>query len=196
MTIEQVKCKLQSMLTPKRFAHSLAVRDASIRLAQHYGVDEHKAAAAGLLHDCAKGLSEEQLLKLADEFGILIDSIQKSEAGLLHAPIGAELARKEFDVHDREILTAIRYHTTGCEDMGLLAKIICLADFIAEGRNFPEVEDLRRIAFADLDAALLMGMDLTIKHVISKGSLIHPDTVKARNNLILRNPQPGIKACD
>lgn len=187
MTIEEVKNKLQSMLTPKRFAHSLAVRDASVKLAQHYGVDEYKAAVAGLVHDCAKGLSDEQLLNFAEEFGILIDIIQKSEAGLLHAQVGAELARKEFDVHDEEILTAIRYHTTGCEDMSMLTKILYLSDYMAEGRNFPEVEDLRRIAFVDLDAALLMGMDLTIKHVISKGSLIHPDTVKARNNLVLRN---------
>ena len=187
MTMDEMIEKLQNMVTPKRFRHSLAVRDAALQLSSKYGGDEEKAAVAGLVHDCAKGLADMEMLKLADEFGILIDSVHRTEINILHAPVGAMLARNEFGITDEEVFKAIRYHTTGCENMGLITKILYIADYIAEGRNFPEVEDLRKVAYINLDAAVLMGMDLTIQYVISKNGLVHPDTINARNYLILEN---------
>lgn len=187
MTIQEITEKLQYMMPSKRFKHSMGVKDAALKLARRYGADEEKAIIAGLIHDCAKGLSKEDLLKLAEEFGIVIDDVQRTEVKLLHAPIGAEIARREFGIDDDEILKAIRYHTTGCKNMDLLTKIIYVADYIEEGRRFPEVQELRRIAFINLDAAVIMGMDLTIQYIISENGLIHEDTVQARNYLIAIN---------
>ncbi len=188
MTIEQMTEKLKCMVTPEKLVHSLAVKDAIVRLSQVYGGSPEKAAAAGLVHDCAKSLDNEELLKLAGEFGILVDSIQEREPAILHAPVGAELARIEFGIIDSEILNAIRCHTTGCEGMGLLSRLLYVADYISEDRAFPEVESLRKVSSVNLDAAVIMGMDLSIRHVISKGGLIHPDTISARNSMIQKNP--------
>lgn len=188
MTLDEITGKLKGMLSEKRFRHSLSVQEMAVKLAKAYGGDEEKAALAGLIHDCAKSKPDEELLKLAGEFGILVDNIQKAEPGLLHAVVGAELAKRYFGIEDGEILDAVRYHTTGCEDMALMTRIIYTADYIAQDRQFPGVEDLRKTAFENLDAAVLMGLDLTIKHVLSKNGLIHPDTVNARNFMIITFP--------
>ena len=102
----------------------------------------------------------------------------------MHAPLGAEIASKEYGVDDVEILDSIRFHTTGRENMGILEKVIFLADYIEPGRNFPGVEEIREQAFEDIDSAMTMALDKSLKFVISKGALIHPLTVKARNYMI------------
>ena len=187
LTIEEITEKLKNMLKPKRFLHCLAVKDSCLQLAQIYGANKQKAGLAGLLHDCAKSLTDEQLLEQSERFGILVDDIQRAETSILHAPIGAELARKDFGIEDEEILSAIRSHTTGCENMGLLAKILYVADCIAEDRLFSGVDNLRRVACKNLNAAVIMGMDIAIKFVIERNKLIHPDTIRARNYMILKH---------
>lgn len=188
MNYEQMAQKLMEMLSKKKFEHSLQVKDSAIKLAFIHNGDIEKAAIAGLLHDCAKCMTNEELLIKAEEYSILLDDVLRKEAGILHAAVGAEFARREFEVADTEILNAIRYHTTGNEKMGLLEKIIYIADYISEDRKFMEVEELRKVVREDLNAGVLMGMDLTITHVISKGRLIHPITINARNSLIIENP--------
>ena len=187
LTIEEITQKLENMLTTKRLMHSIAVKNSCLQLAQKYEVDAEKAILAGLLHDCAKSLTDDQLLKLSEEFGILADDIQRAEASMLHAPIGAALASRNFAIDDEEILKAIRYHTTGCENMSLLTKILYVADYIAEERSFPEVDNLRRVAFKNLNASVIMGMDITIKFIIERNKLIHPDTIRARNYMLLKH---------
>lgn len=188
MTFEEISEKLKSMLTEKKFEHSLAVKDAAVKLAFLNNADVEKASIAGLVHDCAKCFQEEDLLKKAEEFGILIDGVMRKETGLLHGPVGAEIAKREFGIEEAEILDTIRHHTTGCENMSLLGKIVYIADYISEDRKFPEAESLRKAAFEDLNAGVLMGMDITIKYIIAKGRLIHPETIKARNDIIVKNP--------
>jgi predicted HD superfamily hydrolase involved in NAD metabolism len=99
--------------------------------------------------------------------------------------LGAYLARELFDIDDPEILDAIAWHTTGRKNMTLLEKIICLADFIEEGRSYNGVEDIRKLAFVDINRALLAGFDLSIKNIVDKGKLLHPMTIEARNSLLL-----------
>ncbi|MCX7745669.1 MAG: bis(5'-nucleosyl)-tetraphosphatase (symmetrical) YqeK [Clostridia bacterium] len=184
MTIEEMKRKLESTLKPKRFVHSLSVMKVSGELADRYGVDEEKAAVAGLLHDCAKEFRRDEILPFCDKYQISVDNIIKVQPDLLHGLIGAITAKEEYGITDEAIFRAIRYHTTGCDNMGLLEKIVYLADYIEPGRNFPGIEEVRQAAFSDIDCAMIMALDRTIKYILAKGRLIHPDTIAARNSII------------
>lgn len=179
--------ELKTMLHGEKLEHSLGVRKAAIKLADIYGCDIKKASIAGLLHDCAKNFDESKILKLCDDFGIELDNVLKMEVKLLHGPVGAEIAKRKFSVEDEEILDAIRFHTVGKAKMSLLTKIIYLADYIEPGRKFAGVNKLRELAYEyrDLNKALLLGLDRTIKRVVDKGKLLHPKTIEARNYLLI-----------
>ncbi|MCX7710089.1 MAG: bis(5'-nucleosyl)-tetraphosphatase (symmetrical) YqeK [Clostridia bacterium] len=182
---EEMRKKLEGVLTAKRFVHSLNVMKTSMELAQKYGEDKEKAAIAGLLHDCAREIRGEELFNQCKKYHIHIDDIDRIQPELLHGQLGVEIAREHYGVEDPAILKAIRYHTTGGRDMSLLDKIVFIADSIEPNRTFPGVEELRKTAFNQMDHAVMMALDRTIKYVISKGALIHPDTIEARNYLIL-----------
>lgn len=183
---QEISKKLKTMLTPHRYAHSLGVQATAVDLAHRYGVDTHKAAIAALVHDCAKDLDAKSMLDLIKKYGLVLDEIYLKQTELVHAPLGAEMARDLFDIQDKEILDAIRYHTTGRTGMSPLEKIIYLADYIEPGRNFDGVEEIRQEARHDLDKAVVMAMDSTILYVIQKGGLIHTNTVSARNDLLCK----------
>lgn len=170
----------------KRTEHSQGVMDTAVKLANIYNGDANKAKIAGLLHDCAKYKDKSYLLKRANDFGMVLDEIMQENTQLIHGPLGAEVAREEFGIKDEEILNAIRYHTTGRENMTLLDKIIYIADYIEPGRSFPGVEEARDLAFKDLDKSIRCAMDNTIIHLANTGKLIHLDTIKARNYLVLQ----------
>ena len=110
----------------------------------------------------------------------------KKQVGLIHAFLGAEVAKDLFGVDDDEIYDAIFYHTVGKPDMSLLTKIIYLADAIEPLRNYDGVEHLRELAHSDLDKALVYQIDITIKSVLKKGSLLHLNTVDTRNYYLSR----------
>ncbi|HHT65074.1 MAG: bis(5'-nucleosyl)-tetraphosphatase (symmetrical) YqeK [Caldicoprobacterales bacterium] len=177
--------KLKEWLGEKRLNHSLGVSRCAAELARHYGADVEKAELAGLIHDCAKDLSFKKALELGKKYGFEPDTISRMNPALLHAPLGAYLARDVFGVQDDEILQAIACHTTGKENMTLLDKIICLADFIEESRSYPGVEKIKALAFVDINRALLTGLELSIQAVLQSGRLLHPMTVEARNALLL-----------
>jgi len=176
---------LKKMLTLKRYEHSISVQQTAIELAKVYGCDCKKASIAGLLHDCAKDLKKDDLLKKCEQYGVAIDEIIKKEAQLLHGYVGVEIAKQTFEVFDQEILNAIKYHTIANENMSLLDKIIYISDFIEPGRNFDGVDIIRKFAYKDLDKAIIIGIDNTIALLLSKGKLIHPDTIKARNSILI-----------
>lgn len=186
MNAENIKFILQKKLTPQRYAHSLGVQQTAEMLAKIYSTSTEKASIAGLLHDCAKDFDDDELLKYANQFDILLDGVLKHQKQLLHGVVGAEIARFEFKIEDNDIINAIKYHTTGKEDMSLLEKIIYIADYIEPSRDFPGVENLRRLALLDIDKAILMAFDHTINYVVSKGELLHPITISARNFLLLQ----------
>ncbi|MGE4282456.1 MAG: bis(5'-nucleosyl)-tetraphosphatase (symmetrical) YqeK [Clostridia bacterium] len=177
--------KLEGLLTPCRFKHSIGVRDTAVGLAKIYGGDAEKARIAGLLHDCAKDVKKQQILQQCDNFGIVLDEIEKTEFRLVHGPLGVKFAQCYFGIEDKEILNAIYYHTVGKENMDILTKIIYLADFIEPNRDFPGVENLRKTAQKNLDKAIVLAIDGTILHVLEKGRLIHPSTINARNYILL-----------
>lgn len=175
---------LKDNLSSKRYIHSVNVADTAAKLAEHYGCDAGKAKLAGLVHDCARELPLDQLKNCLALEGIEADSLTMEIKELLHGPAAVHICRKVFDIKDEEILNAVRYHTTGRENMSLLEKIIYLSDFIEPSRCFSGVEKLRGLAFTNLDAALLAAFDMSIQYIISKNGLIHIDTVQSRNYIL------------
>lgn len=180
----QMEEYLRNNLKESRLKHSLGVRETAVKLAKKYGANIEKSRIAGLVHDIAKEKKGEEILAICKGEGIKIDNFSENSPSLLHGEAGAIIARDLMGVADEEILKAIKYHTTGRENMGILEKIIYLADCIEPGRDFPGVEELRKLSESSLEAALLFSFDITIKSVISRGQLIHLDTIEARNYLI------------
>lgn len=174
------------------YRHSLSVKQVAIDLARCYGANTEKASIAGILHDYGKAFSHEDLLRCAHKWGMEIDEVTLNEPDLLHAPVGARLIQKQFNINDKEVLEAVEVHTTGRKGMGLLAKIIYLADYIEVGRNYPGVERLRELAFKDLDKAVLTAVEQTISYVLKRGRLIHPNSIFLRNSLVSKQKTGGV----
>ncbi|MCH3964717.1 MAG: bis(5'-nucleosyl)-tetraphosphatase (symmetrical) YqeK [Clostridium sp.] len=175
---------LKTNLKVTRYEHSLGVSSTAVRLAKIYGANVSKARVAGLIHDCAKCMSDSELIDIAERNGIIIDEVLDETPNLLHGPVGSIIARDKMGIHDDEILNAVAYHTTGKEDMSLMEKIIYVADYIEPMRDFPGVDKIREDAVDNLDRALLDSFNNTIKHVIDKKQLLHLNTIKGRNYLI------------
>ena len=185
MTNEEIIEILQKRLKPTRFRHTIGVAETATALAERYGADKDKAYLAGLLHDCAKNIDFETSLAYCEEHSVPLKEICKRERSLIHAPLGAYLAKEEFGVCDPEILTAIYYHTTGHENMALLTKILYMADAVEPNRTQDDIGEIRELAFSDINEALIRSIDATIAHIIKKGAMIDCDTVNARNYLLL-----------
>ena len=124
-------------LSRSRFKHSIQVANTAREMAARYGFDEERAYLTGLLHDYAKGISGQELIDLAEDYGIELDPIDREVPDLLHGPVGACLLADELDIDDQELLHAVSAHTLGCLDMNDLDKIIYLADMIEPGRDYP-----------------------------------------------------------
>ncbi|NLJ55880.1 MAG: HD domain-containing protein [Firmicutes bacterium] len=184
MAMDETRKLLQRRASEYLFNHSRGVEKCACRLAQVYGVDKAKASLAGLLHDYGKIYPEKVLRQIALEQS-LGDELIFREPKLLHAPVGAWLLRHELGIGDEDVLAAIRVHTTGAAGIPLLAKIVYLADYIEPGRVYPGVDELRRIAFKNLNQALLNALERTIKHVLEKKKVLHPDSIAFRNSLLL-----------
>ena len=166
------------MLKPRRVAHVWGCEHEARRLAERWGADADLAAEAGILHDITKKFELSEQLLLSEKYGIINDTIELSNLKLLHAKTGACMARDLYGVPDA-IYQAIRWHTTGRPDMSLLEKIIYLADYIEPTRDFEGVEPLRALAYADLDRAMLLGLEMSLDELREKGVEPHPNTADA-----------------
>lgn len=186
MEIEQIKGLLAQLLSPTRFNHSMGVSQEAVKLAKHYGANVEKAMLAGLVHDCVKEIDFNEMVNMCALYGVELDAVSKEEKKLIHAQLGAAYAKKEFNIDDDEIYDAIKYHTTAKANMPILTKIIYVADYIEPNREFDGVEGLRRLAYIDLDAAILDGLDYTINQLIGKKRMLHQETINARNYIILK----------
>ena len=161
--------KLMEKLEKKRFEHSLGVSYTAAAMAMVHGADIEKASIAGLLHDCAKGIPTDEKIKKCKKHGLPVNSFEKNNPELLHAKLSAYYAEKKYDVTDKEILSAITCHTTGKAGMTLLDKIVYIADYIEPNRKpLPEIEEIRREAFTDLDACLVHILKNTISYLEKK----------------------------
>ncbi len=173
---DELIMKMDSLLSPHRVAHVKNVAKTAVRLAQIYGADMDKAYIAGLLHDCAKYLDDEQMLEAAKEHNIELEEIEKTSIQLVHAKVGAVFAKEIYGIEDEDIMNAIRYHTTGRPEMSLLEKIIYVADYIEPGRkrmvDDPEagkmLERARSLATLDLDHALRYILKETYDYLVKQ----------------------------
>ena len=184
---DKIKELLLKDIGIKRFQHSLRVAEIAKELGEIYEGDLQKIHIAALLHDCGKITSKNNLLKKAYDFDIILDDIMLENTELIHGPLGAKIAEKQYSIKDREILNAIYYHTTGRENMNLTEKIIFISDYIEPGRAFLGVEEVRKFAYIDINKSVLLAMNQTIKFLIDKNKLISDETIKARNSLIKSN---------
>ena len=180
---EEMRKGILSRLKGYRYPHSLGVERAAKWLAQQYGGDVEKAAVAGILHDITKHLSPQEQLNLCEKYGIIPCTVEKSEPKMLHGKTAAAIAREEYGMPG-DVCTAIACHTTGRHGMTLLDKILYLADYIEETRDFPGVEKARELAKVDIDRALLYCYDQTLTELVARGKLIHSDTIAAYNDMI------------
>lgn len=185
MNLDQMDILLKQALKPGRYVHSVNTMKEAVRLAEHYGEDVEAAAIAGLLHDCGKNLNDEQTLEYCSNYGITLSRLEQNQVFLMHGAVGALIAREKYGVENVYILDAIKYHTTGYGDMSMLDKIILLADYIEPGRRHSEAEDARRLAYTDINRALISAFDSTIRYVMDRKGLIHPATIEARNNILM-----------
>ena len=170
---------LEQELNYKRFVHTMAVAGTASSLAMCYGMNIQKAELAGLLHDCAKCIDARKMQKLCEKAGLEITPFEAGSGSLLHSKAGSVLAAEKYGCTDPDILNAIRYHTTGRPGMSLLEKIIFVADYIEPGRytakNLPEI---RKMAFEDIDEALLKILYDTLVYLNSTGNTVDPMTQK------------------
>lgn len=177
MNREDIKKDLKKVLSGKRYEHTLGVEYTASCLAMRYGADMEKARMAGLLHDCAKSLSSKDKLVYCKKFGMPVSEYEKKNPELLHAKLGACFANTKYGISDPKILSAITWHTTGKPDMSLLDKIVFIADYMEPNRNqAPDLAEVRRLAFEDLDQCLFLILKDTIEYLAGKKSVTDPMT--------------------
>jgi len=193
MTRNKIKGWLKEKLSISRYRHSLSVQEMAEELAEIYNTDISKASLAGLVHDCAKWMSSHRLLFKAEGYKINLDAIEREHTSILHAVIGARLAADIFGITDKEILTAIKYHTTGHANMSSMDKILYVADFAEPLREYDEAKIVRKLAYIDLDLAVLETTEKKLRHLLKKRLLIHPNTIAARNEMMLALKNTRIK---
>ena len=180
-----------------RLQHILRVEQMSKDLAYQHHLDESKAQLAGLMHDLAKYFPPPKLLEKAREEGIEIDSVFAANPHLLHAEVGAIVAREEFGIEDEEILNAISDHTLGRPGMSLLSCVVYLADTLEPGRGHtPELEALRQLSSQDLYRAVWQTSHYTIRYLLATQRLIHPRAILTRNWALLQSESTKIKNKD
>ena len=183
---------LREKLGDYRLRHSFCVADSARQLAERYGFDPDRAYTAGLLHDVMKDTDKKEMLLFMTDAGVALTEAELHNAKLWHAMAGEAFLRKKLHITDEEILCAVRYHTTGRGGMGLLEKIIYIADYISADRDYNGVEKMRTLAENSLESAMMFGLTFTISELCSKEQVIHPDSVDCYNDLcVLKNKKGG-----
>lgn len=163
---KKLRKKVKDVMTKARYEHTLGVEFTAASLAMRYGIDIDKAEIAGLLHDCAKCIDDEDKLDDCKKYKIELTDVEKRNPFLIHSKLGAVYAKKLYDIDDEEIISAIRFHTTGKPDMTLLEKIIFIADYIEPGRDkAPNLKEIRKMSFIDIDEAMYMVLRDTINYL-------------------------------
>lgn len=185
-TDEKIIELIRSKLKKERFEHSLNVADSAKELAEIYEVDSGKAYTAGLLHDVMKNSSPEEQLGVLSEAGVRLTPVEFANPKLWHAMAGAAYIHYVMGIDDRDIIRAVRYHTTGRAEMTPLEKTIYLADFVSAERSYPGVEDMRRLCIVSSDAAIKYALQFGIPDLVRKGQVIHPDSIELYNEVMIK----------
>ncbi|MEG0253963.1 bis(5'-nucleosyl)-tetraphosphatase (symmetrical) YqeK [Vagococcus sp.] len=183
LTRDELKEKVSQHMSDKRFQHVLRVEKKALELAKRYDVDLEKASIAALTHDYAKERPDEEMIGLIKSEGFDLDLINYGNA-IWHGIVGSFLVKTELGINDEDILTAIELHTTGACEMSELAKVIYVADYVEEGRQFPVVVKAREIANDNLDLAVSFETKHTLLYLINQQSRIYPKTLETYNQWV------------
>ena len=179
MELEQIHKKLKESLKESRYVHSTGVEEVAHDLAIIYGCNERQAVLAGILHDCAKCLSDEALLQECRLNHLPITDVEVECPFLLHAKVGALYARIKYGIEEKEILNAITYHTTGRPGMSILEKIIFVSDYIEPYRRpLPRIEEIRKTVYQNLDQGVYLVLENMVQYLENSGSIIDQTTTE------------------
>ena len=184
-TIEEIRRDI-GQLSKSLFEHILRVEEIAVGLAETHGLDVQRVRTAALLHDLARAKRPEELISLAEGFGIEIGSLEARMPIFLHGPVAAALARERYGIEDPEILEAVRVHTTGSAGMGPMARVVFLADKLdpTKDRRYPFNSEVRQAAATDLNRAIRLFLDGDISGHVAGGRVVHPASVALRNELL------------
>lgn len=184
MSFVNIKIDLEKILRPERFEHVLRVNDTALKLNQelNLGLNEEKIQYACLLHDCAKHVEEKYFDEFKEKYKLDYNIVFETPA-LAHTILGPIVSKERYGMTNIDVLEAIRWHTTGKEDMSLLEKLVFTADYVEPGRDFNKLDKALKKLKDNFDEGILYLMNLQIKHLISKDAIINLDTIKARNFL-------------
>lgn len=185
LNLNDYKEIIKPKMSESRYIHSVNVAKQAKHLANIYGVDEEKALIAGLLHDIAKEMPKEEQLQIMTKGGIILDEIQQRALKLWHGICGSVYVRDVLGIDDEDIINAIRYHTTGRANMSMLEKIIFIADFTSDERDFKGVTKMRKLADKSIDDAMLYGFRFTFYDLSKRKLAIHPDELNCYNEIVL-----------
>lgn len=183
--------RVKKALGEERFFHCLRVRSLAIELARHHRADITACAVAALLHDLGRAYDDAQLLDQAKTLGLEIDEIEAGSPKLLHGKVGAEIARRDYELDDKEILDAIRCHTTGRAGMGLTSQIVYLADHLEPAKNLPHRQTIIEIGQIEIAKAVYLVANASLRHLLDGPRPIHPNTVLCRNGFLRAIQQHG-----
>ncbi len=177
--------EIKNKLSQKRYYHSMQVAAQARALAEKYGADKDKAYLAGMLHDIMKEVSYENTLKYCDENGIKLTKLERNTYKILHGIAGADYIRQNCNINDVDIINSVRYHVTARAGMSLLEKIIYLADFTSDDRDFDGVDNLRAAVQININVGMQTALAFSIKELLDKGNCyIHPNTIEAYNDVM------------
>ena len=169
--------QMKEELSDDRYEHTLGVMYTAESLAMRYGVDMTKAAVAGLLHDCAKCIPNAQKIKMCKKNDIEVSDMELKNPSLLHAKLGAYQAEAVYGIKDPEILSAIKWHTTGKPDMSMLDMIVYMADYIEPNRDkAPDLKEIRKLSFENIEEALYRVLEGTLSYLSGRPDMIDPMT--------------------
>ncbi|MBR5125387.1 MAG: nicotinate (nicotinamide) nucleotide adenylyltransferase [Oscillospiraceae bacterium] len=178
LPMEELEEVVIRLLNPNRVKHVLGCRDTAVELAKRWGADETDAARAGILHDITKAIDGPLQLTLCEAYGKILSDFSRRYPKTLHALTGSMVAERIFG-ENKAVVSAIEHHTTGKADMNLLEMIIYVADYMEPNRDFPGVERLRELAFSDIQAALKLGLEMTLEHLKRQGAEVSPESREA-----------------
>ena len=185
MSINELKNELKKYIkNDDRFKHSIGVSKMARELARKYGINEEKAEKCGLMHDIAKEILPEDSLKYVKNNNIEINEIERLNPKLLHGSIGADICKNKYGF-DEEMCNAIKWHTTGRANMSMMEKIVFVADKIDETRTYDDVDEYRKLAFENIDKAILEITNYVIRTNIEKGKLLSEKSIQTRNYILL-----------
>lgn len=185
LSVKEYQKIIKPHLSDKRYRHSCEVAKAAKRLAKKYGADPDKAEIAGILHDIMKDTPKDEQLKIMNRFGIILNDIEAVTPNLWHQISGAAYVEHELDIKDPEIISPIRWHTSGKKDMTLMEKVVFIADFVSDDRDYKGVDKMRAIAKESLDKAIIEGLSFTISELAQNEKAIISDTFDAYNDAVM-----------